>query len=62
MVENNSTAELLRMMFKAFGPMSTPEMIRPMMLGMFILLRITGASKMINKIIEKINTGFSSGR
>jgi len=32
------------------------------MLGMLILFRMTGAIKMMNKIIEKINTGFSSGR
>ena len=42
--------------------MITPEIIKPMMLGMLMRLSITGAINMIKRISENISTGLLRGR
>jgi len=61
MVENKSTAEFFARMFRPCGPMMTPEMINPMIPGMFNRFNKMGDSNMINRINEKIKTGFFNG-
>jgi hypothetical protein len=48
-------------MFNPKGPMTAPEMISPMMLGMFSFRSNTGASRIMARINENISTGFWSG-
>jgi hypothetical protein len=50
------------MRLKPFGPTITPEMIKPIIAGIFNFLRTIGDNKMMNKISEKIKTGFFKGK
>lgn len=45
-------------MLKPCGPMITPEIINPMIPGIFNLFNRIGANKIMNNISEKTNTGF----
>jgi hypothetical protein len=46
---------------KPFGPIITPEMIKPMMEGILIFLSKIGDKRMMKSISEKIKTGFFKG-
>ncbi len=61
-VENKSTAEFFANKFSPCGPMITPEMIKPIIPGMFIFLSKIGDSKIMKSIREKINIGLLSGK
>ena len=52
----------LNIKLKPLGPISAPAIIKPIRWGIFNLLRISGANSIINRINEKINTGFFKGR
>jgi len=60
-VENNSMALLFSKILKPKGPIITPEIINPIMPGMFILRKIIGAKSITKSISEKTKTGFVSG-
>jgi len=60
-VENKSTAEFFASMFKPGGPMITPDIISPIIPGIFSLLSKIGDSSMMNNTNEKTSTGFFSG-
>ena len=60
-VEKRSTAEFFSRIFSPCGPIITPEIIKPIMPGIFNLLRRIGESRIISRIKENINTGFPSG-
>lgn len=60
-VENKSTALFFAKRLKPNGPITTPEMINPMIPGICSLRRNMGAKSIINKINEKIRTGFFNG-
>ena len=61
MVENKLMAEFFSSMFRPSGPMITPEMIKPIIPGIFSFFNTMGESRMINRISEKINIGFCKG-
>ena len=61
MVEKSSTAEFFSKILRPCGPMMTPDMINPIIPGMFNLFNKMGESKIIKRISEKINTGFERG-
>ena len=61
MVENRSTAEFFSRIFSPCGPIMTPEIIKPIIPGIFNFRSRIGESKIISRIKEKINTGFPSG-
>jgi hypothetical protein len=44
-----------------FGPMMTPEIIRPMIEGILTLRKKIGDSRIINNSKEKTSTGFFIG-
>jgi hypothetical protein len=44
-------------MLNPVGPMNTPAMISPMILGILNFFSKTGASKIINRIIENSRIG-----
>jgi hypothetical protein len=46
----------------ACGPMITPEIISPMIAGIFNLRRRIGDKRIMNSIKENTRTGFLSGR
>jgi hypothetical protein len=58
MVENKSMAEFFSSIFRPCGPMITPEIIRPIIPGIFSFFNKIGESKMISRINEKIRIGF----
>jgi hypothetical protein len=60
-VEKRSTAELRARIFKPYGPITTPDIIKPIIPGIFSFLSRMGDSKIINNINEKIRIGFASG-
>ena len=62
MVENSSTAEFFAKTFNPCGPIIVPETINPIMPGILIFLRRIGDKRMINRMVEKIRTGFLSGK
>jgi hypothetical protein len=61
-VEKRSTAEFLARIFRPCGPMMTPEIIRPIIPGIFNLFRSMGDNRIMNRIKEKTSTGFSRGK
>jgi len=61
-VENKSTAEFFARIFNPCGPMITPEMISPIIPGIFSFLSKMGDRRIINKIKEKISTGLIRGK
>lgn len=61
MVENKSTAEFFSKIFKACGPITTPDIISPIMLGIFNRRNNIGANNMMARISEKISTGLCNG-
>lgn len=61
MVENKSIAEFFSRMFNPFGPITTPEIIKPIMPGMFSRLKRIGEKSIINSIRENTSTGFVKG-
>ena len=44
-----------------FGPITTPDNIRPIMAGILAFLNNIGERRMINNINEKTNTGLCNG-
>lgn len=67
MVENNFTdpsdsKSFSPIKFKPFGPISTPERMRPMIAGMRNFLNTIGERRIINKINENISTGLRNGK
>ena len=44
------------------GPIITPEIISPIIAGIFNFRNTIGDNKMINKMVEKIKTGFFKGK
>jgi hypothetical protein len=50
------------MRLKPFGPTITPEMIKPIIAGILSFRKMIGESKMMNKMSEKIKTGFFKGK
>jgi hypothetical protein len=66
MVENNLTdpsdsSSFSPIKLNPFGPIITPEIIRPMIEGILIFLSRIGDNRMMKRISEKINTGFFKG-
>jgi hypothetical protein len=62
LIEPSDSIALIPIKPKPCGPIITPEMIRPIIAGIFIFLNKMGDSKMIKSNREKTNTGFLSGR
>jgi hypothetical protein len=60
-VEKRSTAEFFSRILSPYGPIITPEIISPIILGIFNLLSRMGDNRMINRINENMSTGFPSG-
>jgi hypothetical protein len=52
----------LSMRLNPNGPITAPEIIRPKRCGIFILLRMIGANRIINSINRNFNTGLVSGK
>jgi hypothetical protein len=61
MVENNSIAEFFARRFNPCGPTITPEIINPMMPGIFNFLINIGERRIIRSINEKTSTGLFKG-
>jgi hypothetical protein len=62
MVENKSTAEFFAKIFNPFGPTIKPEIINPIMPGMFNFLSNNGENRMIESMRAKIKTGLLNGK
>jgi hypothetical protein len=67
MVENNlidpsDSIVFIPIIPNACGPIITPEIIKPMMDGIFILRNKIGERRMIKSKIENKSTGFFNGR
>ena len=60
-VENKSTAEFFARILSPCGPMITPEIISPIIPGIFIFFSKIGDNRIMKSIKEKINTGLLSG-
>jgi hypothetical protein len=45
-----------------FGPIITPDKINPIIEGIFTFRSKIGDRRIINKIVENINTGFLKGK
>jgi len=54
-------AEFFSKMLNPFGPIITPDIIKPIIPGILIRLSKIGESKMINKIRENTKTGLLKG-
>ena len=61
MVEKRSIAEFFSKMPNPYGPIKTPEIIKPMIPGIFIFFNNIGDNKMISNTNENISTGLCSG-
>jgi hypothetical protein len=61
MVENKSTAEFFSRTLNPCGPIKTPAIINPIILGIFIFLSKIGDKRMIKRINENIKTGLPNG-
>ena len=60
-VEKRSIAEFLAIRFKPCGPMMTPARINPIIPGILMLLNISGAKRIINRMTEKTRTELWNG-
>jgi hypothetical protein len=60
-VENNSTAEFFSRILNPCGPIITPEMISPIIPGIFSRFSRMGDNRIIKRIREKTNTGLVRG-
>jgi hypothetical protein len=60
-VENKSIALLFSKIFNPEGPIITPDIINPIIPGIFNFLRTIGESKIIERTSEKINIGLDKG-
>ncbi|MNT12365.1 hypothetical protein D3C86_1744480 [compost metagenome] len=60
-MENRSTAEFFSNQFNPCGPMTTPEIIKPIIPGTLIERNKIGDNKIINKTSAKMSTGLFKG-
>jgi hypothetical protein len=60
-VENSSMAEFFSRILSPNGPITTPEIINPIIPGIFNFLSRMGDNRIIKRIKENISTGFSNG-
>jgi hypothetical protein len=61
-VEKRSTAEFFSRRLKPKGPIRTPDIISPIIPGIFNLFNRIGERRMINKINENSRTGLVRGK
>ncbi len=60
-VEKSVIADVFSIMFRACGPITTPEIIKPIMAGTFSLRKKIGENSITNSSTVKTKTGLPKG-